>query len=432
MAVIEADPLPPAARRAGRAVSLDDALGAIPDGARVYFSPICGVPLALLDEMAAQRHRWQRLELVSDYLMEPVAPFSHPGEPFHLTSLQPTPAVEPMRRAGVLRAISASYVQYAGLIAPDGPIPLDAALVQVSPPGPDGRFSLGVSAGATVQVVRRTPLVIAEVNPAMPYTFGATECDRSMFDLLVDVEHPLVELTVHEPDEVARAIGGYAAGEVVDGATLQFGIGAIPESVLAGLGDRVDLGLHGGMVGDSVVGLAEAGVLTGRRKSIDPGLHVVAGVVGSRRSFEWVHRNPTVCTVSSAYSHGVPVLARLERFTAINSALEVALDGSVNAEQAGARVVSGPGGQPDFAVGANLSPGGVSIVALRSTAGDGSVSRLVRQLGAGTPTTLPRYLVDRIVTEFGVARLRGRSAPERAAALAVVAHPDHRDALLAP
>jgi acyl-CoA hydrolase len=170
-------------------------------------------------------------------------------------------------------------------------------------------------------------------------------------------------------------------------------------------------------------------VLTGRRKSLDPGLAVVAGVIGTRRSFDWVHRNPAVCTVSSAYSHGVPVLARQERFTALNSALQVALDGSVNAEVAGERVLSGPGGQPDFALGADLAPHGVGVVALPSTAAGGTVSRIVRRLAEGTPTTVPRYLVDRVVTEHGVAHLKGRSAQERAEALAAIAHPDHRAGL---
>ncbi|MPY91989.1 MAG: acetyl-CoA hydrolase [Acidimicrobiia bacterium] len=426
---VELDPLPPGRTRPGRRASLSEAFDAIPSGARVYIAPTCGLPVTLVDGLTEARDRWRALELVTDYLIGALSPFGAPGAPFTLTSLQPTPAVEPMRKAGALRSVSASYSQFARLLSPQGPLPVDVALVQVSPPGPDGRFSLGVSGGVTTEIVRTAALVIAEVNPAMPYTFGATECDRSAFDLLVEVEHPLVELAVPRPDETARAIGAHAAAQVVDGATLQFGIGAIPESVLAQLGDRSDLGLHGGMVGDTVVDLVEAGVLTGRRKSLDPGLLVVAGVIGTRRAFDWVHRNPQVCTVSSAYSHGVPVLARQARFTAINSALEVALDGSVNAEVAGDRVLSGPGGQPDFALGADLAPEGCGVVALPSVAAGGTLSRIVRQLAAGTPTTVARYLVDRVVTEYGVARLRGRSGEERAEALTAIAHPDHRAGL---
>jgi acyl-CoA hydrolase len=426
---IDADPLPVAPRRAGRAASVDAAIGSIPDGARVFVAPNCGVPLALVDGLGAHRDRWSGIELVSDYLLEPLSVFEAPVAPFTMVSLQPTRAVEAMRRAGALRTIPASYSQFARILSPVGPMAVDVALVQVSPPGPDGRFSLGVSGGPTAEVVRTAPLVIAEVNPAMPYTFGATECARTMFDFLIEAEHPLVELTVPAPDEVARTIGAHAAAEVPDGATLQFGIGAIPEGVLAHLRDRADLGLHGGMVSDTVVDLAERGVLTGRHKSVDPDIHVVALVIGTRRAFDWVHRNPEVCMVSSAYSHAVPVLARQARFTAINSALEVALDGSINAESIGGRVISGPGGQPDFALGADLAPQGRCIVALPSTAAGGGVSRIVRQLAEGTPTTVPRHLADRVVTEFGVAELRGRPLTDRAAALAGIAHPDHRAGL---
>lgn len=416
-------------RRAGRRVRVEAALDAIAEGARVYFSPICSVPVALLDAMARDADRWRELTLVTDYLIEPVAPFAHAGAPFRLISLQPTPATEAMRRAGVMQTISASYGQYVSHLQPGGAVAVDVALVQVSLPGPDGRVSLGVGGGVTAELIGRVPLVIAEVNPAMPYTFGASEFELTDFDLLVEVEHPLVELRVPAPDDVALAIGAHAASQVPDGACLEFGIGAIPEAVLAALSGRTDLGLHGGMISDAVVSLAASGALSGRRKSVDAGLHVGAGVVGTRRVFDWVHRNPDVFVVGSSYSHGICDLARQERFTAINSAIEVACDGSVNAEVAGSTVLSGPGGQPDFALGANLAPGGISLLTLRSTAAGGSVSRIVAELPATSPTTLARYLVDRVVTEFGVANLKGRSPQQRREALRAVAHPDHRDAL---
>jgi acyl-CoA hydrolase len=419
----------PGPERAGVVVSVARALDAIADRARVYVSPICSVPLALMEAMADAPDRWSHLTIVTDYLIEPLALFRHAGAPFHLLSLQPTPAVEVMRQAGALRTIPASYGQYLTHLGPGGTAALDVALVQVSLPGPGGRHSLGVGGGVTAEVVRRAPLVIAEINPRMPYTFGATECDRHEIDLLVEVEHGLVELEVPPGDDVAQAIGRHAASQVPDGATLEFGIGAIPEAVLSALGDRIDLGLHGGMISDAVVGLAAGGALTGRRKTLDPGLHVGAGVVGTEAVFRWVDRNPDVYVVGSAYSHGIPVLARQERFTAINSAIEVSADGEVNAEVAGDRVVSGPGGQPDFAVGANLAPGGVSLITLRSTAAGGRISRIVDRLPQASPTTVSRHLIDRVVTEHGVAELRGRSPEERREALRAVAHPDHRHGL---
>jgi acyl-CoA hydrolase len=425
------DSLRPAGRprREGRIVSAATALDAIADGSRVYFSPICSVPVDLLDAMADGADRWTRLTLVTDYLIDPVAPFRHAGAPFHLISLQPTPAVEPMRAAGALRTVSASYGQFATHLLPGGAVAVDVAVVQVSVPGPDGRCSLGVGAGVTAELIGRVPLVIAEINPRMPYTFGASECEITDFDLLVEVDHPLIELAVPAADDVALAIGAHTASLVPDGATLEFGIGAIPEAVLAALHGRADLGLHGGMISDAVVRLAAAGALTGRRKSVDAGLHVGAGVIGTRAVFDWVDRNPDVFTVGSSYSHGIADLGRQDRFTAINSAIEIACDGSVNAEVAGTKVVSGPGGQPDFAVGADIARDGISIIALRATAAGGKVSRIVRELPVSSPTTLPRHLVDKVVTEFGVADLKGRSPEERREALRAIAHPDHRDAL---
>ncbi|MGY9075467.1 MAG: acetyl-CoA hydrolase/transferase family protein [Acidimicrobiales bacterium] len=424
------DLLPPNLSRQGRSVSIDVAIAAINSGDRVYLSPICAVPTTMVQAIDDQRHRWSTLELVTDYLVHPLAPFDHPGEPFRLTSLQPTGAVAPMREAGVLSTISASYSQYVSLLRPGSPQAIDVAIVQVSPPGPEGRFSLGVGAGVTLELLRTAPLVIAEVNPQMPYTFGAAEVERYEIDLLVDVDHPLVELEVPQPNEIAQIIGANAAAEIGDDAVLQFGIGAIPESILGALTERKNLGLHGGMVGDTVIDLVESGALTGATKNVDRGLMVVTGVLGTRRSFDWAHRNPQIYTVPSSYSHGAVALARIENFVAINSALAVAADGSINAESAGDRVLSGPGGQPDFAVGASISPSGQSIIALPSTAARGTLSRLVPQLPAGANVTIPRYLVDTIVTEYGVAHLGGLPLEERPAALAAIAHPEHRQALL--
>ncbi|MGI9615254.1 MAG: acetyl-CoA hydrolase/transferase family protein [Acidimicrobiales bacterium] len=415
--------------RAGRSATLAEAMASVDDGARVFVSPTCSVPTALVAAMTEARDQWTHIELITDYLIEPLSAFEHPNAPFHLTSLQPSRAVEPMRAAEALSTVPASYSQFYSMLAPGGPHAVDVALLQVSEPGPDGRFSLGVGGGCNIEVLRTAPLVIAEVNPAMPYTFGASEVERDEIDLLVEVEHPLTELAVPEPDEIALAIGRNTASLVEDGAVLQFGIGAIPESVLAALADRTDLGVHGGMVGDTIIDLVEAGALTGARKNVDTGKMVVAAVLGTRRSFDWSHRNDAIVMAPSSYSHGAAALSTVERFVGINSALSIAADGSVNAETAGARVLSGPGGQPDFALGASASPSGLSIIAMPSTAAGGTRSRLVRQLPPGTSTTIPRYLVDVVVTEFGVAHLRGLPLEERPAALASVAHPDFRDEL---
>ena len=421
------------AARAGAELGIDQALDLIADGSRVYVAPFGAVPTVLVGAMAEQRDRWTRIETISDYLLEPLPTFNYPSDPFRHASLQPSTALEALRRLDFdrnsLRLIPASYAQFARSLGPSGVAPVDVALVQVSLPDATGRFSLGVSGGATAEVVRTAPVVIAEVNPMMPFTRGVTECERSDFDALVEVEHPLPEVPPSEIGEVASAIGGYVASVVPHQATLEYGIGAIPDAVLAALADREDLGIHSGMLGDGVIDLIDSGVVTGKAKSLDRGLHVAAMLVGSSRLYDWADGRDDVRMVASTYSHGVPVLANQERFCAINSAVEVALDGAVNAEVVAGRVVSGPGGQPDFAIAADLAPGGVGIVALPSTAGRGRVSRIVTEIGPGRPITVPRYLADRVVTEHGVAALGGVALGERADRLRAIAHPDHRASL---
>lgn len=415
--------------REGRAVSAEQAIATITDGMRVFVDQVCSVPLTLIDELVAQRHRFGRLELLTGYLLEPLAAFDHPGEPFVLTTVQASGAVRAMLDAGVCRIVPASLSQWPDLWSAGGPLAPDVALVQVSAPGPEGRFSLGTTTASSIDVVRSAPMVIAEVNPRMPYTFGPGELTRDHFDLLVDVDHPLPELAPQPLGDLEQRLAGFAAADIPDGATLQFGIGAIPTAIISLLTDRRDLGLHGGMFGDACIDLIESGAATGARKTIDRGLHVAGEVLGSRRLFDWIHRNDRIRTVPARYSHGPTVLARIEALVAINSAIEVALDGSVGAEVAGGRVMSGPGGQPDYALGARLSRGGVSILGLPSTAAGGRVSRIVKALAPDAPVTVPRYLVDRVVTEHGIARLQGLDLAQRADALRAIAHPDFRDQL---
>lgn len=326
---------------------------------------------------------------------------------------------------GALRVVSASSIWFAGFYRPGGPLSVDVAVVQVSSPGPDGRFSLGTNGGATPEVVRSAPTVLAQINPTMPYIRGAVECDRSDFDALVEVDaHPLIEFPAGAGGALTDRIGSNVADQVGDGACIEYGIGAIPDAALAALGDRTDLGLHSGLLGDAVIDLVERGVMTGAAKSVDGGLLVASTIVGTQRVADWAARRDDVVLVASSYSHGVSALARQDRFTAINSAVEVAFDGSVNAEVAGGRVVSGPGGQPDFAAGAAASSGGVSIVALSATARKGTTSRIVDRIPAEHPVTVPHHLADRVVTEFGTARLAGADRAEREARLRAIASPN--------
>ena len=415
--------------RPGRWADAATALRAIPDGARLLFPTLSGVPMGLLAALDDERERWSSLELVTGTLREPPAPLAHAGAPFRFATWQYSRALRPAEEAGALRVIPARYSQTAALFQPDGPVPVDAVLVSASPPGPDGRLSLGVAVGSVIDALRSAPLVIAQVNPSMPYVRGVGELPPDAFDFLVEIESPLPELTRAPPGPIEEAIAEHVVGLVPDEATLQFGIGAIPEAVMARLTARRDLGVHSGLISDGLIDLQESGALTNARKSQDAGLMIGAVCGGTRRLFDWLHRNPAVWLAPARYSHGVDVVSRSHRFVAINSAISVALDGSVNAETVGGRLLSGPGGQPDYAEAAMSARDGIGIVAMPSTAARGTVSRIVRRLGPEGAVTVPRTLADRVVTEYGVAELRGRSLDERAAALRAVAHPDFRSEL---
>lgn len=395
----------------------------------MFISAACSTPFRLLEQLDALRDHFTSLELVVGHLRRPLAPFAHAGAPFRITSLHASDALRAISDPRALDILPCRYSDYGRLFSAGGAYPCDAALVQVSTPGPGGRVSLGVSTGSTLPVVFGAPLVIAQMNPQMPYTFGAGELPRSAFDFLVEADEPILEVDPLPLDDVSRAIGKHAAGEIPDGATLQFGIGAVPDAILQALRDHRELGLHGGMIGDACIELVERGALTGARKPFAPGFLVAGEVIGSRRLYDWVHRNPLVQMAPPEISHGAAALAACPDFVAINSAVEVALDGAANAESVGAELVSGPGGQPDFVIAASLAASHRSILAFPSTAARGRVSRIVRSLAAEATTTVPSWLADRVVTEYGVARLRGLPLRARAEALARIAHPNFRAAL---
>ncbi len=417
--------------RAGRIALAAEALAALPDGGRVFVSASCATPFALIEELDAQRSRWSDLELVFGNLRRRLATFQHPGTPFRFTTLQASGALRDLWESGHLDVLPCRYSDFARLFLAEGAYPVDAALVQVSAPGPEGRVSLGVSVGSTLDLVRSAPLVIAQMNPRMPYTFGAGELPLDAFDFLVELERPIPEVPVAVPDDDALAIAKYAAAEIPNGATLQFGIGAVPDAILQALSGHRDLGIHGGMINDACIDLVEGGALTGDRKGFGRGVLVAAEVIGTQRLYDWVDRNPVLQMAPASCSHGAAPVAACPDFVAINSAVEVALDGAVNAEAIGSRLVSGPGGQPDFAIAASLGATHQSILAFPSTAAGGKVSRIVERLHPDAPVTLPRFLVDRVITEFGVARLRGLPLRARARALTQIAHPEFRDALVA-
>jgi acyl-CoA hydrolase len=336
-----------------------------------------------------------------------------------------SPRLEDARRRGRVEFVPMRYFDLVTEFVRGGRWAPDCVLVHTAPPDARGYLSLGVSVSVALPAARRAPLVIAQVNPRMPRTRGNAWLHRSQIDLCVEVDEPLAEYPPPPVTEVERAIGGHVANLVPDGATVQVGVGAIPQAVLEALGDHRDLALHSLLV-DAGVGLVERGAVTNAAKRVHRGRMDLAEAMGTRRVFDFVRDNPAVNMESSELVHDPELIARIDRFVAVNSALEVDLGGQVTAETVGGRQVAGIGGQFDFVLGASRSRGGLSIIALPSTGRDGTVSRIVPQLGPGAAVTTPRFLPDWVVTEYGAARLRGEGARQRAAALLAIAHPRFR------
>jgi acyl-CoA hydrolase len=272
--------------------------------------------------------------------------------------------------------------------------------------------------------------VIAQVNPRMPRTHGDGLIHVDSIDTLVEVDEPIHELPPREISEAERAIGRHCAELVEDGATVQIGIGAIPQATVSALSDHHRLGIHTEMISDGVVDLVERGVVTGEMKRVHPGKIVAGFALGSRRLYDFLDDNPLVAMLDMAYVNDTAVIRRNPRVTAINSAIEVDLTGQVCADSIGDRQYSGVGGQMDFIRGAALSEGGKPIIALRSTTSTGE-PRIVTHLKPGAGVVTTRAHVHFVVTEFGIADLWGKNLRQRAAALIAIAHPSHRDALAA-
>ncbi|MHC5211456.1 MAG: GNAT family N-acetyltransferase [Planctomycetota bacterium] len=308
---------------------------------------------------------------------------------------------------------------------------IDVALIQVSPPDRHGFVSLGVSVDIVRAAVDTASIVLAEVNPAMPRTLGGSFVHVDRITHLVPVDYPLPTLAVQEPDDVSRSIGELVAGLVPDGATLQTGIGKIPDAVMAALGNHRDLGLHTEMFSDGVMGLVESGVINGRRKSLLPGKLVTSFIMGSRGLYEWAHDNPAVEMRPSNFTNDPFTISRNDRMISINAALAVDLTGQVAADTLMGRFFSGIGGQVDFIRGASRSRGGKAIIGLPSTAKGGSVSRIQAAFEEGAGVVTSRGDVQYVVTEHGVADLWGKNIRQRAMSLIEIAHPDFRGELLA-
>ncbi|WP_198968758.1 acetyl-CoA hydrolase/transferase family protein [Xylophilus sp. ASV27] len=329
-----------------------------------------------------------------------------------------------LAQAGVLDILPSHYSHIPRLIG-EGVLPADVVLLQVSPPDGQGRYSLGLVHEYLTAALEKARVVVAEVHPAIPWTHGSVHLQAGDFDLLVDAEHPPLDADSAAPGATERAIARHIAERVPDAATLQVGIGKIPEAVLSALHGRRDLGFHSGAIGDGIAALAESGALTNARKGRDAGVGIAGILMGGERLRRWAHRNPGLALRGTEYTHDPEVLASLHQLVAINSAIEVDLTGQTNAEVAGGVYVGALGGAVDFLRGAARSRGGLPIVALPATAK--GATRIVAQLSG--PVSTPRCDAGLIVTEHGVADLRGQTLSRRVQRMLDIAAPEHRAAL---
>jgi len=408
--------------------SAEEAVKLIKSGDRVYIHSVAAAPHHLLEAMTNRADELKNVELIQLHTEGP-AVYTDPKykDSFHVNAL--------FVGSNVRKAINEGRGDYLPIFLSETPslfrnniLPLDVALVQVSPPDKHGFCSLGVSVDCTRAAVQKAKKVIAQVNPQMPRTHGDGMVKVSRFDAMVEYDTPLPEFKLGEPDEVEKKIGHYCSELVEDGATLQMGIGAIPDAVLQSLTDHKDLGVHTEMFSDGVMELVRKGVINGKKKRRHPEKIDASFLMGTQELYDFVDDNPQVAMLDVAYVNDTAVIRKNPKVTAINSAIEVDVTGQVCADSIGTYQYSGVGGQMDFIRGASLSEGGKPIIALPSVTSHG-VSRIVPFLKRGAGVVTTRAHVHYVVTEYGIANLYGKSMRQRAKALIDIAHPDHREEL---
>ncbi|HZC06402.1 MAG TPA: acetyl-CoA hydrolase/transferase C-terminal domain-containing protein [Ktedonobacterales bacterium] len=434
--------------------SPQEAVQVVHSGQRVYVQGACATPTALIEALVERGIELRDVELVHLHTYGPT-PYTDARWEGHF-KLRALFVAENTRAA--VNAGRASYTpvflsDVPALFAPGGELPIDVAFIQVSPPDGHGYCSLGSSVDVTRAAVDTAKHVVALVNPQVPRTHGSGFVHISRLDHAVQWDHPLYEVESKRPDATQQRIGQHIAELVDDGATLQLGIGAIPDAALQALSDRKNLGVHTEMFSDGVMELVQKGVITGARKTRDRDKIVASFVIGSRRLLDFIDDNPMVELRPSDYTNNSTIIRQFEHMVAINSAIQVDLTGQVCAESLGVTLYSGVGGQMDFMRGAALSPRGRPIIAMPATARantslardafsafaippecaiepiDGMVSRIMPLLTPGAAVTTSRAHVHYVVTEYGIAALHGRDLAERARRLIQIAAPQFREPL---
>lgn len=409
-------------------ITAENAVKIIKSGDRVFLHSVAMTPHTLIDAMCGRNGELKDVEIV------------------HIHTEGPAPYVLPeMRKSffhnacfvggNVRQAVQSGIADYIPVFLSEMPLlfkrgilPIDVAMISVSPPDKHGFCSLGSSVDITLSAINAAKCVIAEVNPNIPRTHGDGYIHFSQIHYAIEVNTPVYEVKPKPIMETEQKIGRYIAELVEDGATLQMGIGAIPDAVLAELGNHKQLGVHTEMFSDGVIDLVEKGVITGENKKVLPNVITACFAMGSKRLYDFIDDNPSVLFKESTYTNDTARIRRNPKVTAINSAIEIDLTGQVCADSIGIKQFSGVGGQMDFIRGASLSEGGKPIIAMPSVTKNGE-SKLVSLLKPGASVTTTRAHVHYVVTENGVAYLYGKNLRQRAKALIEIAHPNHQETL---
>ncbi|MEO8626012.1 MAG: acetyl-CoA hydrolase/transferase C-terminal domain-containing protein [Candidatus Limnocylindrales bacterium] len=410
-------------------VTAAEAVAGITSGQQLYVHSAASTPSVLLDALVARAPELTDVKILHFHAEGP-GPHLAPEMAGHFRHR--ALFIGPNARA----AVNEGRAEYIPVFLSDVPtlirrgiLPIDAVLVNVSPPDRHGFCSLGTSVLAMPTAIRHATTVIAQINAAMPRTLGDSFVHVDDIDFGVEVEQPPYAIAAPTVGEIEQRIGQFVADLVPHGATIQMGIGAIPTAVASALHDKRDLGVHTEMMTDGVVELVEAGAVTGKAKEINAGHVVATFMLGSQRLYDWAHDNPMVEMRPTEYTNDTAVIRRFKKMVAINSAIEVDVTGQVCADSIGSKMYSGVGGQMDFIRGAALADDGRAIICLPSTTGDGKISRIVPYLRQGAGVVTTRAHVETIITEHGVAEMHGRSIPERVRQLIAIAHPSFRDEL---
>jgi acetyl-CoA hydrolase len=418
-----------------RVVSAEDAVKKIQPGQRVFLTGNCSTPQTVLAALVKHAPNMRDVEICQALSVGP-ADYVSPEMEGHIR-------VNTMFiSANIRKAVQEGRADFTPVLLSEFPLlfknhhlPIDVALVHLSPPDEHGFLSFGIENGLTKSAAESARIIIAEVNQQMPRTLGDSFIHLSRINHIIPVNYALAEMSMsgEGPDPITEKIAGFIAELIPDGATMQMGIGAIPDAVLKYLYNKKDLGVHSELFSDGVIDLVDAGVMTNARKSLHTGKIVAGFIIGSRRLYNWVDDNPMIELHPTEYINDPYVIAQNDRMVAINSAIEVDLTGQVCADSIGPKLYSGVGGQLDFIYGASRSKGGVPIIALPSTTTtrDGTViPRIVTMLKRGAGVVTSRNHVRYIVTEYGVADLYGKSIRKRAESLINISHPEFRESMI--